>query len=145
MLKRTISYEDFDGNAAEDVFYFNLTEAELLEMESSYEGGFAASMQRIIDANDNQKLITEFKNLVLLAYGERSDDGKRFVKSPEIARDFSQHAAYSSLFMELATDADKAAAFINGVVPKSLQDKVAEQDKPLSPPAPPSTASSPSR
>lgn len=145
MLKRTISYEDFDGNAAEDTFYFNLTEAELIELESSYDDGFAAAMQRIIAANNNQKLVQEFKKLVLLAYGVRSEDGKRFIKSEELARDFSQHAAYSTIFMELATDAEKASEFINGIMPKSLQDKVAQQDKPLVPPAPPSTASSPSQ
>ena len=137
MLKRTISYEDFDGNPAEDIFYFNLTEAELIEMEASYDGGFAASMQRIVAQNDQQKLVSEFKKLVLMAYGERSADGKRFVKSDELAKDFSQHAAYSKLFMELATDADKAAEFINGIVPKSIQEK-ADRDKPPAPLAPPS-------
>lgn len=145
MLKRTISYTDFDDNPREDVFYFNITEAELIELESSYSDGFAATMQRIIATDDNMKLVQEFKKIVLLAYGERSEDGKRFMKSDEIARDFSQHAAYSAIFMELATDADKAGAFINGIMPKSLVEKVAEQDKPLSPPAPPSTASSPSQ
>lgn len=144
MLKRTISYEDFDGNPAEDTFYFNLTEAELIELESSYDDGFAAAMQRIIAADDNHRLVQEFKKLVLLAYGQRSDDGKRFVKSEELARDFSQHAAYSTIFMELATDADKASEFVNGIMPKGLRDKIAEQDKPvnpLAPPAPVSTAS----
>ena len=143
MLKRSITYTDFNDNIVTEDFYFNLSEAELMEMESTYRGGYAETMQRIIDTEDNAALVQEFKKLVLLAYGEKSEDGKRFVKSDEIDRNFSQHAAYSALFMELATDAQKAAAFMNGIIPKRLVQEI-DQDKPLMPPAPPQSETSPS-
>ena len=143
MLKRSITYTDFNDNIVTEDFYFNLSEAELMEMESTYRGGYAETMQRIIDTEDNAALVQEFKKLVLLAYGEKSEDGKRFVKSDEIDRNFSQHAAYSALFMELATDAQKAAAFMNGIIPKRLVEEI-DQDKPLMPPAPPQSETSPS-
>ena len=140
MLKRTIKYEDYNGNPAEDDFYFNLTEAELIEMESTYDRGYAETMQFIVDTNDFKTLLAEFKKLVLFAYGEKSPDGKTFVKSEEIARAFSQHAAYSVLFMELATDADKAAEFMNGIIPSRLVEQTKTQDKPTGPPPAPLTS-----
>jgi hypothetical protein len=142
MLKRTIAFEDFNGNKQEDTFYFNLSKPELLEMEAEYPGGFANHMQTIVAAENEKELIAEFKKIILLAYGIKSSDGLRFEKSPELSAAFTQHPAYSELFIELATDADKASAFVNGILPKDLQ---GNQDKPLSPPAPPSTASSPSQ
>lgn len=136
MLKRTIKYEDFNGNTHEEDFYFNLTEAELLEMESTYDRGYAETLQYLIDTEDKGKILAEFKKLVLFAYGEKSPDGKVFLKDEDITKRFSQHAAYSALFMELATDAEKAAAFMNGIIPKRLVEQM-DQDKPSGPPPTP--------
>lgn len=133
MLKRTIAYEDYNGNKHSEIFYFHLTEPELLEMEASYEGGYAEALQRIVDTEDSAALIAEMKRLVLLAYGEKSDDGKIFVKNPELATRFSQHAAYPALFMELAMDADAASAFMNGIIPKKFT-AARDQDIPVGPP-----------
>ena len=116
MLKKTIKYIDYNGLEREEDFYFNLTKAELMEMEMSIVGGFTEMIKKIIDANDTPSIIKIFKELVLKAYGEKSADGKRFFKSKEIAEAFSQTEAYSNLFMELATDSDAAAAFINGII-----------------------------
>lgn len=144
MLKRTVKYEDYNGNPAEDTFYFNLTEAELLEMESTYERGYSETMQYIVETQNSKELLAEFKKLVLFAYGEKSPDGKTFVKSDELAKAFSQHAAYSSLFMELATDADAASAFMNGIIPKRMSEQVAQpQDKPAGPPPTPLASPTP--
>ena len=117
MLKKTITYTDYNGVERTEDFYFNLTKAELMEMEIGTTGGMADMIKRIIDAKDAPAIIKTFKELVLKAYGEKSADGKRFVKSEEISNGFAQTEAYSQLFMELATDADAAAAFVNGIIP----------------------------
>lgn len=119
MLKKTITYTDFNGMERSEDFYFNLTKAEVMEMEMSTVGGLSEMIQRIIAAQDTPSIIKVFKDLVLKSYGEKSADGKRFIKTPEIAEAFSQTEAYSVLFMELATDADAAAAFVNGIIPKT--------------------------
>ena len=117
MLKKTITYTDYNGTERTEDFYFNLTKAEIMEMEMSTTGGLAEMIQRIVAAQDAPAIIKIFKDLVLKAYGEKSPDGKRFIKTEEGALAFSQTEAYSNLFMELATDADAAAAFVNGIVP----------------------------
>ena len=117
MLKKTITYNDYNGNERTEDFYFNLTKAEIMEMELGTTGGLAEMLTRIVAAQDAPAIIKIFKDIVLKAYGEKSPDGKRFVKSEELSTAFSQTEAYSQLFMELATDADEAAKFINGIVP----------------------------
>lgn len=124
MLKREISYEDYNGNQVTEAFYFNITKPELIELELEAEGGLGAMIERIIETKNHNELIKQFKRLVLMAYGEKSEDGKRFVKSDKMREEFSQSAAYSALFMELATDDNAAAIFLKGVLPKDL---VAEQ------------------
>lgn len=117
MLKKTIAYVDYNGVKREEDFWFNLTKAEITEMELSTSGGLAETIQRIIQTQDQPAIIAIFKDLILKAYGEKSPDGKYFRKSEEIRTNFAQTEAYSELFMMLATDADEAAAFINGIVP----------------------------
>lgn len=117
MIKKTITYSDYNGVERTEDFYFNLSKAEVMEMELSTTGGLAEMIKRVVAAQDQPAIIKIFKDLILKAYGEKSADGKRFVKSDEIAIAFSQTEAYSVLFMELATDADAAAKFVNGIVP----------------------------
>lgn len=117
MLKKTITYTDYNGSERTEDFYFNLSKAESMEMEMSTTGGLSEMIRRIVAAQDMPAIIKIFKELVLKAYGEKSADGKRFVKSEEISKAFSETEAYSILFMELATDADAAAKFVNGIVP----------------------------
>lgn len=123
MLKKTIIYSDYNGNERTEDFYFNLTKAEVTEMEMSTAGGLAEMIEKIIAAQDAPSIIKIFKDLVLRAYGEKSPDGKRFMKSDELSTAFSQTEAYSQLFMELATDADSAAKFVNGIVPGDVSKK----------------------
>lgn len=118
MLKETITYKDYNGNERTEDFYFNLTNAEVTEMEMSTAGGLAEMINRVVAAQDAPSIIKIFKELILKAYGEKSADGKRFIKSEEISTAFSQTEAYSILFMKLATDADAASKFVNGIVPK---------------------------
>ena len=120
MLKKTITYTDYNGVSRTEDFYFNLTKAEIMEMELGTAGGLAGMIQRLIDSQDAPSIIKIFKDLVLKAYGEKSPDGKRFMKSEEISKAFSQTEAYSQLFMELATDSDAASKFVNGIIPADI-------------------------
>lgn len=118
MLKRTIKYTDFDGNERSEDFYFHLSKAEVIEMEMGVTGGMTAMINRIVAAQDGKQIIDTFKMLILKSYGEKSPDGKRFVKNQELRDAFEQTEAYSILFLELATNAEKSAEFVNGIVPK---------------------------
>lgn len=120
MIKKTIKYTDYNGVEREEDFLFNLSKAELMEMEMGTTGGLAEMIQKIVASKDAPAIIKIFKDLVLKAYGIKSDDGKRFIKSKEIAEGFAQTEAYSILFMELATDSDAAANFIKGIVPTDM-------------------------
>ena len=123
MLTKTIKYEDWNGTEREEDFYFNLSEAELMEMEMSTEGGFTNMMQNIIKRKNAPKIMETFKQLILKSYGEKSVDGRRFVKSTELSEEFMQTPAYDILFMELCTNADAASEFVNGIVPKKLSEQ----------------------
>lgn len=125
MLKKTITYTDFNGLERTEDFYFNLTEAEALEMNMSINGGFAAWVRKVVDAQDHATLVKIFKDFILQTYGEKSLDGKRFIKNSELSTAFSQTGAYVKLYMELATDDKAAAAFVNGVMPSTMQQNVA--------------------
>lgn len=129
MLKKTITYTDYNGNERTEDFYFNLTKAELMEMEMTTDGGFAETVGKIVASKDVPTIIKIFKELLLKAYGEKSSDGKRFIKSDEIREGFSQTEAYSILFMELATDEDAAANFVNGIIPADLASQAEELAK----------------
>lgn len=127
MLKKTIKYEDFNGVEREEDFYFNLTEAELIEMELSKDGGIDEYAKRISREMNGPKLVELFKQLILKAYGVKSDDGKNFRKSPEIIADFVSTNAYSVLFTELGTNSEEAAKFFTGIIPKDKA-KLAEEE-----------------
>lgn len=117
MLKKTITFVDYNGVERTEDFYFNLSKAEIMEMELSTKGGLAEMINQIVAAQDAPAIIDVFKKLVLKAYGKKSADGRRFQKNDEITADFAETEAYSILFMELATDAEAAAAFVNGITP----------------------------
>ena len=118
MLKKTITYTDYNGHQRTEDFYFNLNKAELVELELSASGGLTVMMDRIIAAEDNPTLFRIFKDLVLKAYGIKSDDGRKFIKNQEVRDDFAQTEAYSVLVMELVSDAEKAAEFFNLIIPQ---------------------------
>lgn len=127
MLRKLIEYTDYNGKTRKENFYFSLNKAELMEMELGTVGGMQNLIQLIIDKQDIPEIIKAFKMIILKSYGEKSADGVRFVKSDELSAAFSQTEAYSNLFMELISDGDAAAAFINGIVPADLQRSVAEE------------------
>lgn len=118
MLKKTVTYIDFDGNERTEDFFFNLTEQEIAEMELSTEGGLGNFINKAVAAKSQVELIELFKKLILAAYGVKSADGRRFVKNDAVREDFMSTQAFSDIYMELVQDADKASAFFNGIVPK---------------------------
>lgn len=118
MLKKTITYTDFNGVERTEDFYFNLTKAEIAEMELEIPGGMTTMIDRITKTQDTPSLVKLFKDLILRSYGKKSDDGRRFIKNADVVDEFKDSEAYSELFMELATNADAASAFVNGIVPK---------------------------
>ena len=123
MLKKTIKYTDYDGNEREEDFYFNLKKAEVTEMELSKQGGLSEYIKRIVAAQDAPSLVELFKELICKSYGEKSLDGKRFVKSKELTEEFTQTEAYAELFVELASNAEEATKFVNGIMPKNMNVK----------------------
>ena len=129
MLKKLIEYTDYNGKQRKENFYFSLNKAELMEMELGTVGGMQNLIQLIIDKQDIPEIIKAFKMIILKSYGEKSADGVRFVKSDELSAAFSQTEAYSNLFMELISNAEAAAAFINGIVPQDLLRSAKEREE----------------
>ena len=124
MLKKTIKFTDFDGRERSEDYYFNLSKAELADMQMSEYGGLDKLLTKIINANDNVKLYQYFRDIVQKSYGVKSLDGKRFIKDPEETKAFTETGAYSELIMELIQDADAASNFINGIMPADLEEAV---------------------
>ena len=127
MIKKTITYVDFNDVQRTETFYFNYSQAELLEMEMSVDGGFVERVERIIDAKDAPSLVKLWKKFVIDAYGVKSDDGRRFIKNDDVRAAFVECPAYSAIFMELATDDVAGAEFVKGVVPANMANEVAAQ------------------
>ena len=127
LLKKIITYTDYNGVERTEPFYFNLSKAELMEMELGVTGGMTEMLDKIIDAKDAPSLMKTFKEMIMKAYGVKSDDGKRLIKSEELSIAFTQTEAYSVLFMELITDDKAAADFVNGIIPNEIQAEVATQ------------------
>ena len=124
MLKKTIKYTDYNGVEQNEEFLFNLTKAELMEMELTTEGGLQEMIKRIIQAKGVPTIVKTFKEIILKSYGEKSADGKRFIKVNDagvpLSRAFSQTEAYSNLFMELASDDKAASDFVIGIMPADI-------------------------
>lgn len=129
MLIKTITFKDYFGNERTQDFYFNLNESELTDMNLMVKGGLERQIKNIIATQDQPKLIEYFKSVILASYGKISEDGVRFIKSKELSTEFSQTDAFNKLYMELVSDADKAADFINGVVPQELADEANKRAK----------------
>ena len=127
MLKKIITYTDYNGVERTEPFYFNLSKAELMEMELGVTGGMTEMLDKIIAAKDAPSLMKTFKEMIMKSYGVKSDDGKRLIKSEELSIAFTQTEACSVLFMELITDDKAAADFVNGIIPNEIQAEVATQ------------------
>lgn len=129
MFGRTFSYTDYNGNPRKDTWYFNLTKAELMKMELGAWGGLDALLKRLIREEKPEKIVDMFEKIILGAIGEKSPDGRRFIKNEQIRQDFYQTQAYSDLFFELVTDPEKLTAFLKGAIPEDLAKKIDEKDQ----------------
>lgn len=129
MIKKTVTFTDFDGNKRTEDFYFHLTEQELTEWELSVDGGLSGVLTRIVNSQDTKMLIGIFKDLLIKSYGVKTPDGRGFVKNEEVLNNFTCTQAFSDIYMELATDDKAAAEFVNGVMPSSLAEKAKKEMK----------------
>lgn len=120
MHKISMTYEDFNGEEVKEDLYFNLTKAELLEMNFHAKGGLVNYLEAIMNARDTEELAEFFKLILVKAYGEKTPDGKHFMKSPEIAQKFTCSIPFSELYVKLSMDADAASEFVNAIIPKDL-------------------------
>lgn len=134
MLKKTITYKDYNDNERTEDFRFHLSKAEITDMELAIEGGLSAKLQAIVNSNSTPEILKIFKEFILNSYGKLSDDGKEFLKVDPVtgekyANRFMQSKAFEEFYMELLSDANAAANFINGIMPKELMDEVEKQKK----------------
>lgn len=132
MLKKTIRYTDFDGVEREEDLYFNLSEAELLEMAIHHEmgvEGVAAYFKGLGERKDPKEIFPAVKNLLLLAYGVRSDDGRHFRKSEDITDGFVSSAAYQEMFMQMMSDRDTIVGFFKGALPSKYIEAMQELER----------------
>ena len=131
MLAKPITYTDYNGVERTETFYFNLSQAELIDMQlGGKDGLYSDKLQKMIDNHDAAAIVATIKEFVLKSYGEKTDDGKRFIKSPEISEAFMQTEAYSQLITELLSDDAKSSEFILGIMPQALREAaVAEMNK----------------
>ena len=131
MLKKTIKYVDYNDEERVEDFYFNLTKAELTEMNFSEEGGLQNVLRQIMNTRSYTKIAELFKTIILKSYGEKSPDGKRFIKTDyhgrPLAKNFEETQAYSELYMELASNDEAATAFIIGIIPKDIRESVQKE------------------
>lgn len=129
MLKKTITYVDYNDQKRTEDYWFHLTKSELIELDASNEGGLETTIRKIIKETDTKRIVELVKDLVLKSYGEKSADGKRFVKSKEAAEAFMQTEAYSQLFVDLISDADQMTAFFKGIIPQDVREQADKMTK----------------
>lgn len=125
MLRKTITYTNYDGVEVTETFYFNLTKSELTLWETSEDGGVSSRLKRMVDSKDGKSIMASFYDIMMRSYGEKSDDGRRFIKSPELSKAFSETVAFDVIFSEMITDPQKALDFVQKVLPPDLQGDVA--------------------
>ena len=130
MYKKTVEYEDFNGDKVKEDLYFNLSKAELLEMNFRSKGGLKNYIEAIINTNDQNALTDIFKSLLLKSFGIKSPDGRKFMKNAQIREEFECSIPYDIMFTTLSSDAKEAAAFVNGIIPKELAEEMDKVEMP---------------
>lgn len=123
MIKKTVSYDGFDGETVTEDLYFHFNKAELMELEVETERGFSKKLQAVAEAKDVREVLAVFKDIVVRAYGVRSEDGKRFIKTERAREEFDGSEAYSEVLFDLLSDPASAARFVGGLMPSDLLEK----------------------
>lgn len=129
MIKKEVEFTNYNGDTVKQSFYFDLSEAEVSELQVEHNGRLTEYLQKIVDAQDSKEIVRYFKKLMILAYGEKSQDGNYFIKDEETKRHLIYSPAYSKIFMELATDDEAGAAFVQGILPPDLEKRAEELRK----------------
>lgn len=127
MLTKTFTFTDFNGEERTEQHQFNLTKTEIAKLELGTTGGLSEMIRRIIESKDTPEIIKIFEDIVLKSYGEKSADGRQFIKDEEKTKAFMQTPAYDQLFLELIGDANKAAQFIVGIVPNEIAKEIGSE------------------
>lgn len=121
MIKERIKFTDYNGVVHEEDFYFNLSKAEIVEMEANEKEGLVEKINKVIETNDRKEIVRIFKDIIAKSYGKKSEDGIRFIKNDEVKNEFLESEAYSELFTKLANDEQAAVRFVNGILPANIQ------------------------
>lgn len=141
MIKRTVTYEDFNGVTHTEDLYFNLTKTEMSKIvleEAKFDpdgnqdeesmNAFSDRLREIGRSGDGKKIIDMFEWLLKISYGEKSEDGRRFVKNDEVYEDWRYSASYDQFWQDLMlSETGDMVEFINGIIPADLM-KAAEND-----------------
>lgn len=131
MYVKKIKYTDYNGDEREEKFYFNLNETELTKLQWSVKGGFRAMLEKIIDTQETTKVMPLLEEIITMSYGEKSVDGRRFIKKHDgvrLGEEFLETEAYNKLFVELLNDANKLAEFVNGIVDLPADKQISVED-----------------
>lgn len=129
MYKTTVTYTDYDDVQRTEDLYFNLTTAELIKMENSIAGGLQKRIEIMMQRHDVPTIMQTMEDLIKQAYGQKSMDGRKFVKSDEIYDDFLQSGAYNEFYMGVITDEKKSSEFLDGIIPSDIKEKVKELEQ----------------
>lgn len=123
MIRKTVKYTDFDDNEVTETFEFNLTKAELTELNFLEDGSdLATVLGAMADGSTNVRQVLEIlKDILTKAVGKKSDDGKLFEKNDRIRAELFATNAYSELLYELIDSPQKAADFMTGLLPKDIR------------------------
>lgn len=127
MFAKSVTYTDFNGNERTEKVYFNLTKSEIIKLQASVDGGLSEAIEKIQKGGDPYKIVPLFDKILLAAYGEKSEDGSRFIKNQMLTEAFSQSAAYDAIFSELMLDKDAASEFFTKVIPADMQGQIREE------------------
>lgn len=126
MLTKTITYTDFNDNERTEDFYFHLSEREIMNLHTKYDGGLDGAIEAMVQSNDIHELLAVLQEIILLSYGVKSADGKSFVKSDEVKQQFEYSAAFSELYLDLLSDEQNAVDFIKNLLPTKAQKRIEE-------------------
>ena len=124
MLKKTVTYENFNGEQVTKDLYFNLTKKELIDLQVSKDGGLDAYIKKITEEEDKKAMIQLLDSIILAAYGQKSEDGERFIKNKELIDAFVSSMAYDTLIDELFTVEGASLQFMMGLLPKDITSQI---------------------
>ena len=123
MVKKTITYTDFEGNEVTKDFYFNISKMEFRELDRRIPGGLERFIDTVRTEKDPDKMLDLMNLLILESYGEISEEG-RFVKEDARGRRLSNYfkisEAWDVLFTNMLQNENELSEFLTGIVPQDV-------------------------